>query len=246
MASPSETNIITLFLVLLTTASGTEAYYSPKLLNQIQKINEAGPYLGLVVPNKFEMDPLLQSSVFIADEDIPFTDLSGRRFRIGTVMDHRVIVVMTGLGMINAAVTTQLLLGFFHIYGVIHYGTAGSAKQGLHIGDVTVARQWAHTGLWNWQKYGRGENDELSWEESGDYTREIGYLKFNNYSTPPGENIDNLLNNLWYQPDEIFPVNGAPDVCEHVFWIPASESYYQLAEKITITLDLGQKSTRDL
>lgn len=71
-------------------------------------------------------------------------------------------------------------------------------------------------------------------EENGDYTRDIGYLNFANYSASAGKHIDNLLNNLWFQPDEIFPVNGTPEAREHVFWIPVSQSYYELAQKIEV------------
>lgn len=230
--------------VLLFLLFGTNAHYSPELLGRIHQINENGPYLGLVIPNKFEMEPLLQSPVFMADEDSPYIDISGRRFRIGRVINHRVIAVMTGLGMINAGVATQILLGFFPVYGVIHFGTAGNTYSGLHIGDVTIPRQWAHTGLWSWQKHGEGENDELPFEKNGDYTRDIGYLNFANYSIPMGKDIDNQLNNLWFQPDEIFPVNGTPEAREHVFWIPVSQSYYELAQKIeNVKLDSCVNST---
>lgn len=242
--APQRNQMLLMQLVLLILCFRTKAYYSPDLLGRIHQINQAGPYLGLVIPNKFEMDPLLHSPVFMADEDSPYIDISGRRFRIGTVMNHRVIAVMTGLGMVNAGVTTQVLLGFFSIYGVIHFGTAGNANSGLHVGDVTIPRQWAHTGLWMWQKYGEGENDELPMEENGDYTRDIGYLNFANYSAPVGKHIDNLLNNLWFQPDEIFPVNGTPEAREHVFWIPVSQSYYELAQKIeNVKLDSCVNST---
>ena len=36
----------------------------PKVQKMISKINSHGPYLGIVVLNAFEMDPLLQSSAF--------------------------------------------------------------------------------------------------------------------------------------------------------------------------------------
>ncbi|GLJ53348.1 hypothetical protein SUGI_1137530 [Cryptomeria japonica] len=146
-------------------------------------------------------------------------------------MNRGVIVVMTGLGMTNAGITTQLLLTLFRVKGVVHYGIAGNGNSDYHIGDVTIPRQWAHTGLWNWQRYGQGENDELPLEANGDYTRELGYLKFSNYNTPTGGS-HNLLNNAWYQPDEFFPVHGTPEVREHAFWVNVSDSYYQLAQKL--------------
>eukprot|EP01018_Ginkgo_biloba_P031373 Gb_35477 [translate_table: standard] len=132
----------------------------------------------------------------------------------------------------NAGLTTQLLLAFFRINGVVHYGIAGNGNPSHHIGDVTIPRYWAHTGLWSWQRYGDGKDSELPLEENGDYTREIGYLKFAKYNTPSDKESDNLLNNVWYQPDEIFRVNGTPEVRQHAFWVAVDNYYYQIAEKI--------------
>ncbi|KAI6680030.1 hypothetical protein NL676_033911 [Syzygium grande] len=117
-------------------------------LKEIAGANANGPYIGIVIPNLFEMDPLLNSSSYNATEII---DFAGRRFRFGTVEERKVILVMTGLSIINAAITTQLLLSFFDVEGVIHYGIAGNANPALNIGDVAIPRYWAHTGLWYWQ-----------------------------------------------------------------------------------------------
>ncbi|XVE98140.1 hypothetical protein REPUB_Repub03eG0079700 [Reevesia pubescens] len=59
---------------------------------------------------------------------------------------------MTGLSMLNAGIATQLLLSLFKVKGILHYGIAGNANPKLQIGDVTIPRFWAHTGLWNWQR----------------------------------------------------------------------------------------------
>ena len=39
---------------------------------------------------------------------------------------------------------------------------------------------------------------------------------------------------MWFQAEEIFPVNRTPEVREQVFWIPVSQSYYELAQKIEV------------
>ncbi|KAE9445031.1 hypothetical protein C3L33_23071, partial [Rhododendron williamsianum] len=96
---------------------------------QINQANKNGPYLGLVIPNLFEMNPLLQSPNFTAS-DLKI-DFAGK--------------------FINAGITTQLLLSLFKIEGIVHYGIAGNANPSLNIGDVTIPQYWSHTGLWNWQ-----------------------------------------------------------------------------------------------
>ncbi|GLJ53343.1 hypothetical protein SUGI_1137430 [Cryptomeria japonica] len=230
MALSSISSILFSVFVLLL-LSKSEAFLSSHLKRKISTINRGGRYFGLVIPNTFEMNPLLQPPTFLANDHHPYVDISGRRFHIGTVVNRSVIVVMTGLGMTNAGITTQLLLTLFRVKGVVHYGIARNGNSDYHIGDVTIPRQWAHTGLWNWQRYGQGENDELPLEANGDYTREVGYLKFSNYSTPTGGS-QNLLNNVWYQPDEFIPVHGTPELREHAFWVNVSDSYYQLSQKI--------------
>ncbi|XP_062019464.1 bark storage protein A-like [Rosa rugosa] len=201
-------------------------------LELIAEANKNGPYLGLVIPNSLEMDPLLQSPNFTSSNLT--IDFSGRRFRFGTIAEKKVILVMTGLAMINAGITTQLLLSIFDIEGVVHYGIAGNANPDLHLADVVIPQYWAHTALWNWQRYGNGPEDELPLESQGDYTRDIGYLKFANYTVNMTDrsSYDNLLNNIWYQPEEVFPVDGTPEQREHAFWIPVDPFYYEVSQKL--------------
>ncbi|KAH6757640.1 hypothetical protein C2S51_038788 [Perilla frutescens var. frutescens] len=180
----------------------------------------------------FEMNPLLQHPTY---KPTNLTiDFAGKRFRFGTIYDERVVLVMTGLAMLNAGVTTQLLLSLFNIKAVVHYGIAGNADTSLNIGDVTIPKYWSHTALWNWQRYGDGPEDELSLEANGDYTRKIGYLNFANYATNVSNcsSNNNLLNNVWYQPEEIFPVDGTPEQRQHAFWVPANSDYLKLAKKL--------------
>lgn len=223
------------FLVMVVVMGvGTEGAVSVSSMKKITRVNKEGPYLGIVVPNSYEMDPLLQSPSFVADDKFPYLDFAGRRFRIGKLETKNVIIVMTGLSMLNAGLATQLLLSLFKVNGVLHYGIAGNANPNLQIGDVTVPKYWAHTGLWNWQRYGDGPGDELAFESSGDYTRKIGYLKFSDYNnhTKNGNSSDNLLNNVWYQPEEVFPVTGTPEVRQHAFWVPVDKHFYQVAGKL--------------
>lgn len=40
--------------------------------------------------------------------------------------------------------------------------------------------------------------------------------------------MENLLNIVWYKPDEIFPVDGIPEALQHAFWIPVDKTYFNL------------------
>ncbi|KAL8234862.1 hypothetical protein R6Q59_020962 [Mikania micrantha] len=207
-----------------------ECMIPKSLLKDIDSVNKVGSYIGIVVPNSFEINPLLQSSSLVADPKHPYIDIFGKRFRIGTLENRRVIIVMTGLSMLNAGVTTQLLLSLFNVKGVLHIGIAGNANTELEIGDVAIPKFWAHTGLWVWQRYGQGPESELPLESNGDYTRSIGYLKFSDYNNDT--TVDNLLNNVWYQPEEVFPIDTTPDTRQHVFWVPVNDHYFSLSKKL--------------
>jgi len=52
---------------------------------------------------------------------------------------HELITVVSGIGKVNAAVTTQILLDNFVVDGVINVGVAGSISPDLTFGDVVVA-----------------------------------------------------------------------------------------------------------
>ena len=55
------------------------------------------------------------------------------------------------VNQVNAAAATQQMVDFFDIKGIVHFGIAGNVNDSLSIGDVTVPKQIAHTGIWDWQ-----------------------------------------------------------------------------------------------
>jgi nucleoside phosphorylase len=52
---------------------------------------------------------------------------------------------------VNAALTTQLLIDYFYVDKILHYGIAGGADASSNLGDVSIAAEWATWGLWSWQ-----------------------------------------------------------------------------------------------
>lgn len=53
--------------------------------------------------------------------------------------EHSIIAVVSGIGKVNAAVTTQILLDNFTIDAVVNVGIAGSLSTDLTFGDVVIA-----------------------------------------------------------------------------------------------------------
>lgn len=96
------------------------------------------------------------------------------------------------------------------------------------------------------QRYGNGPQDELPLESQGDYTREIGYFKFSNYTVnaTSGSSFDNLLNNIWFQPEEVFPIDGTPEQRQHAFWVAVDPFYYEISKKLEVIILLSIYDTR--
>ena len=63
-------------------------------------------------------------------------DVSGVSFYEGTISDQDVVLVRSGIGKVQAGLTTALLITQFHVDVVINSGSAGGIGKGLHVGDA--------------------------------------------------------------------------------------------------------------
>ena len=62
----------------------------------------------------------------------------------GTLEGKPVVVVRSGIGKINAAVCTQILVDDFQISAVINTGIAGSLRSWIDIGDIVISTDALH------------------------------------------------------------------------------------------------------
>lgn len=67
---------------------------------------------------------------------------NGVEFVTGTLAGRNVVLLLSGVSMVNAAMNTQLALDRFDVTGIVVSGIAGGVNPDLHIGDVTVAGRW--------------------------------------------------------------------------------------------------------
>jgi len=67
--------------------------------------------------------------------------VDGVLFMTGRIGKQRVVVAETGIGKVNAAMTTTLLLSHFHPQRVLFTGIAGGTNPALQPGDIVIARQ---------------------------------------------------------------------------------------------------------
>jgi adenosylhomocysteine nucleosidase len=68
--------------------------------------------------------------------------VGGCTCNVGTLAGTDIILVLSGIGLANAAATTRAVLGNFNVTAIVFSGIAGGINPGLRIGDVTVPARW--------------------------------------------------------------------------------------------------------
>ena len=63
-------------------------------------------------------------------------------FTTGTLEGHDAVLFLSGISVVNAAMTVQLALDHFAIERIVFSGIAGGVDPGLDIGDVVIADRW--------------------------------------------------------------------------------------------------------
>lgn len=67
------------------------------------------------------------------------TAVAGMDFYSGQINGKEVVVVQSGIGKVNAAICTQILVDCFAVEGIVNTGIAGSLKAEINIGDIVLA-----------------------------------------------------------------------------------------------------------
>ncbi len=70
--------------------------------------------------------------------------VDGVLFTTGRIGKQRVVVAETGIGKVNAAMTTALMLDHFRPRRVLFTGIAGGTNPDLQPGDIVIAQRTAH------------------------------------------------------------------------------------------------------
>lgn len=72
-------------------------------------------------------------------EEVSITKKAGMEFYSGKLEGKQVVVVMSGIGKVNAAVCTQILADIFNVEAVINTGVAGSLNKDIDITDIVLS-----------------------------------------------------------------------------------------------------------
>ena len=102
------------------------------------EVLDAAPRTVVMTAYQPEWDSLVASVEMPAEHKI-----NGQTLITGTMAGKPILLMQSGVSMVNAAMNTQLVLDRFTVKRIVFSGIAGGVDPGLSIGDVIVPDQWA-------------------------------------------------------------------------------------------------------
>jgi adenosylhomocysteine nucleosidase len=101
-------------------------------------LTDCTPRIGIVSAFGAEADILIEQT-----RNPRVHTINGKRFTTGTLRGNRVVIVLSGVSMVNATMVTQQMLDHFRVERLVMSGIAGGVDPANHVGDVTVPDRWA-------------------------------------------------------------------------------------------------------
>lgn len=89
---------------------------------------------GIIGAMDLETDLLIEKMAVTSKETI-----AQLTFYSGKIHDREVVVVTSGIGKVNAAVCTQILISTFGVEAVVNTGVSGAVHSELNIGDIVIS-----------------------------------------------------------------------------------------------------------
>ena len=74
-------------------------------------------------------------------DNVKETKIYDLNFIIGEISNYKVVLVEAGIGKVNAARTTQILIDNFEVDAIINVGSAAASNEKLNIGDIVIANK---------------------------------------------------------------------------------------------------------
>ena len=174
---------------------------APRQELSIQPVNEVP---RLIVMSAFEAElSQLRSQSNITGSYV----INGRTYYTGQLSGKDVVLVLSGVSMVNAAMTAQTALDHFEVTGIVFSGIAGGVNPALNIGDVVVPAQW-----------GEYQEQLFACETANGWDTGQSTAGFGNYGMmfPQSVSVTNTKK---------------PDREEQRFWFPVSVEMLEVARK---------------
>lgn len=90
--------------------------------------------IGIIGAMEEEVVLLKNSTEIVSAKNIVGTD-----FFMGKMFGKSVVIVKCGIGKVNAAICTQVLIDMYGVDYIINTGVAGSVYKDLNIGDIVIS-----------------------------------------------------------------------------------------------------------
>jgi len=145
--------------------------------------------------------------------------LNGRTYYLGRLEGKQVVLLLSGVSMVNAAMTTQDLLDHFTVREIVFSGIAGGVNPNLQVGDVTVPAEW-----------GEYQEQAFARETTGGWDAGRFGGEFPNYGMMFPHSVS------------VSRRNGDADQPEHRFWFPADPQGIDLARQIATQVRLSRRT----
>ncbi len=88
--------------------------------------------------------PALRDALLPGAQRVQRTEEKGVTFYRASFGDRELVLYMTGVSMVNAALTTEFAVERFHPDALLFCGIAGAVDPALRPGDVVVPDRWIH------------------------------------------------------------------------------------------------------
>ncbi len=170
------------------------------------------PRLALISAFDAELNKLRSAATITGTEVV-----NGRTHYLGTLQGHKVVLLLSGYSMVNAAMTTQALFDHFTVKGIVFSGIAGGVNPGLQVGDVTVPARW------------------------GNYQESL-FARATPSGFDPGRVPGDFKNfGMIFPRNSSVPVlDGAPDKLEQHFWFPVDATALERASHLAGSVKLNR------
>lgn len=95
--------------------------------------------IGIIGPSDEEIAVLIQRT-----RAVTVTERASLKFHAGLLENTEVVMVICGVGKVNACIATQVLIDQFAVTHIVLTGAAGALNERLNCGDIVVSSQVAH------------------------------------------------------------------------------------------------------
>ena len=154
---------------------------------------------------------LLKAAVADPEETV----IRGTTFVTGTIEDEPVVLFLSGISMVNAAMTVERAVNNFDVTGIVFSGIAGGVDPALDVGDVVIADRW------------------------GQYLESIFARETDGaFSIPPWMSSEFPSYGMMFA-NGVSVIDPATGAIGERFWFPVDEGYLARARRAVEGLDLA-------